>query len=192
MNEWNEYLELNYKIVSAPDLGSKLNLLSDQIMELVQEKSGILFTAGNGGSATTADHFAADLSLTNKRVGEKIRASCLNSHLGLNSALANDIHYADALSEQLKNYESDCHLLISFSASGNSSNLINLHNTASKMGIQSWSFLGFDGGEILKIDKVNTVLFPDSLKNYGIVENIHLMACHYMVERINGMLGNKR
>ena len=45
-------------------------------------------------------------------------------------------------------------------------------------------FVGFTGGEILNIEKVNVIYFPDSEKNYGKVENLHLSTTHYVVDRL--------
>ena len=180
---------LNTGVISVSGIDSKLSSLISRLAQVSQDKTSLVFTAGNGGSATTADHFAADLSLTNKRIGYPIPAICLNSHLGLNSALSNDISYEFALSEQLKNFRSGKHLLIVFSASGNSKNLLNLLNTAAKMGIESWAFLGFSGGEIARMSEVNTLTFFDKLHNYGVAENAHLLACHYVIEQTNLALG---
>ena len=188
MSDWEKYIERNTAIASSPRLDQQLSTLISRITQISNDKTSLIFTAGNGGSATTADHFAADLSLTNKRVGHKIPAICLNSHLGLNSALSNDMTYGLALSEQLKNFAIGKHLLIVFSASGNSKNLINLLKTATDLGIQSWAFLGFNGGEIGKMTGTNILLFPDDHCNYGIVENVHLTACHFVIEQVNSIL----
>lgn len=189
MSTWEEYIKLNADIISAPGIHTKLNSLILRLMQIPKGELSLIFTAGNGGSATTADHFAADLSLTNKRVGYPIAAICLNSHLGLNTALSNDISYEFVFSEQLKNYKGGDHVVIIFSASGNSKNLLNLLSTATKMGIESWAFLGFNGGEIARMSGINTLVFSDYSHNYGVAENAHLVACHYVIEQINGALG---
>lgn len=111
-----------------------------------------------------------------------IRSICLNSHLGLNSALSNDLGYDLALENQLRNFEGDTHIVVVFSASGNSSNLIKLLNYAVLRRLQCWAFLGFCGGEIRKNNKIEHLLFTDEEKNYGLVENIHLTASHFVID----------
>lgn len=189
MSTWDDYIALNSRIICTPGIDEMLSTLILRIIQIGKDRSSLIFTAGNGGSATTADHFAADLSLTNRRTGYPIPAICLNSHLGLNSALSNDMNYDFALSEQLKNFANGNHLLIIFSASGNSRNLVNLLTLATSMGIESWAFLGFDGGEISRISAANSLLFPDNMNNYGIAENAHLLACHFIIEQVNLGLG---
>jgi len=189
MTAWEQYLKANNSVISESQISQKLFALISKLVTIANEKSSLVFTAGNGGSATTADHFAADLALTNKRVGHQIPAICLNSHLGLNSALSNDLNYEDSLSEHLKNFKSGGHTLVVFSASGNSQNLINLLNTASSMGMESWALLGFDGGKIAKMPQTHSLVFFDKFKNYGIAENSHLLASHFIIEQVNLNLG---
>ena len=166
----------------------EVTLLLKELIRTIQlfseSSNGIIFTAGNGGSATTADHFAADLSLMNLRTGHKFRSICLNSHMGLNTALANDVSYDDALHLQFQNYDNKENLLIVFSASGNSPNIVNLLKNAINYGLNCWAFLGFDGGKSKTIDGINSIIFPDINRNYGIVENIHLMATHFIIDEL--------
>jgi len=175
-------------VLGKSDVEAPLDKLVSEIVKIATKQNSVIFTAGNGGSATTADHFAADLALTKKRVGTRVRSVCLNSHLALNSALANDLGYENSLAEQLENFTSDENILVIFSASGNSQNLLKLLAAATTLGVKSWAFLGFDGGKISKLEAVNTLTFPDELKNYGIAENLHLMAAHYVVEQVNETL----
>jgi len=158
--------------------------LSEVIYKISQSKSPFILTAGNGGSATTADHFAADLSLSKKRGGKVITAICLNSHLGLSTALSNDITYEEALSCQLENYLDAVSLLVVFSASGNSKNIVKLLEVATQHEIPSWAMLGFNGGIVSSMADVNKILFPDPNRNYGLIENVHLSACHYVVDEL--------
>ena len=191
MSTWDDYLKANIELFSTPELEGSISKLIGNIISHAKGNPNLILTAGNGGSATTADHFAADLSLTNKRIGYPIPAICLNSHLGLNTALANDVDYALALSEQLANFSFVNKTLIVFSASGNSKNLINLLSSGIELGITSWAVLGFDGGDIQKMPGVNSIVFPDKQRNYGNAENAHLILCHYVVDRINEILGVK-
>lgn len=192
MDDWKIYLGRHEFLVSsaAREQSRMLSQLGHALIASSTKSQSIIFTAGNGGSASTADHFTADLGQTKKRTGYPIRSICLNSHVGLNSALSNDLSYEDALMEQLKNFPSNENMLVVFSASGNSKNIIRLLEFASSCGIPSWAFLGFDGGHIFNMKGIKSILFPDKTQNFGLVENIHLMACHFLIdfitERIKG------
>jgi D-sedoheptulose 7-phosphate isomerase len=73
-------------------------------------------------------------------------------------------------------------LVVTFSASGNSENIIRLHKSASSVGIPSYAFLGFDGGKVQALQNINHVLFKSRNGLYGEVENLHLAACHYLID----------
>lgn len=184
METWKEYVSRHQSLVSNSNSENVdlLRELGHALADSAMNFNTIVFTAGNGGSASTADHFTADLSQAKKRTGRSIRSLCLNAHLPLNSAFSNDISYEEALTAQLQNYKSKDHILVVFSASGNSRNIINLLNFATSVGMQTWAFLGFDGGQIIKMKNVKSLIFPDKMRDYGLVENIHLMACHYLID----------
>jgi D-sedoheptulose 7-phosphate isomerase len=84
-----------------------------------------IITLGNGGSAITALHFVTDW---NKSIflstGRPFRGRSLVDNLGLVSAYANDLSYADVFVEQLKNIMSPGDLVVLISGSGNSENIV--------------------------------------------------------------------
>src|ERR671931_101646 len=85
-----------------------------------------VFTLGNGGSASTASHMAADLAKNTIRANmRRFRVLSLNDNHALLTALANDLGYENVFSEQLKNLIRPGDLLIAISASGNSPNVVN-------------------------------------------------------------------
>jgi D-sedoheptulose 7-phosphate isomerase len=182
MESWSNYLNQHVEPHNSPAVASGINNFVSAIIKLVGDPDAVIFTLGNGGSATTADHFAADLALMNVRVKKIVRAICLNSQIGLNTALSNDIGYSDALSTQLKNFPSKKHLLVCFSASGNSENILRAAEIARQNGQEVWAFVGFDGGEVLKSKKFKVIHFETNNSEYGKVENLHLIACHYVID----------
>jgi D-sedoheptulose 7-phosphate isomerase len=182
---WGNYLSRQSELALAGEKNENLlRELCDDILKASNSESSLILTAGNGGSATTADHFAADLSLSRKRGGVTLSAICLNSHLGLNTALSNDVSYEDALAVHLENYINVAALLIVFSASGNSKNILKLLQIAVQNEIPSWALLGFDGGLVASIPDVKKLIFPDKTRNYGLTENIHLSATHFIVDQL--------
>src|ERR671938_226480 len=85
-----------------------------------------VFTLGNGGSASTASHMAADLA--KNTIGpnmRRFRVLSLNDSTPMLTALANDLGYEHVFSEQLKNLIRAGDLVIALSASGSSPNVLN-------------------------------------------------------------------
>ena len=184
MVSFSEYVSSQNHIVESSDNTFVMDSLIECIWDLSKDPSSIVFTAGNGGSASTAEHFSADLGQMEKRTGHEVRSVCLNSQMALNSALANDLNYENAITTQLSSFKNFNYILVIFSASGNSKNMLNAIKFSLEKNKKVYCFVGFNGGEIVDIKKANSVYFPDVNKNYGLVENLHLMASHYIVDRL--------
>jgi D-sedoheptulose 7-phosphate isomerase len=75
-------------------------------------------------------------------------------------------------------------LVIGFSASGNSANVINALKYCSEAEVESYCFLGFNGGSLLQSGITRNIHFSTELKLYGLVENLHLIACHYVIDKL--------
>ena len=64
-------------------------------------KESRIFVCGNGGSASTAEHFSADFSTGSSRRGRGLSVSCLNSNQSILTQIANDFTYSDIFTQQL-------------------------------------------------------------------------------------------
>lgn len=140
-------------------------------------KKASIFLAGNGGSASTAQHFSIDLGVGSNSYVQDYKTYCLSDNQSQVTAIANDFSYNEIFSRQLQHYGRPGDCVIVFSASGNSSNLISLLQTAKNMGIHTIAVLGFDGGRIKEMAD-SVVHFETSLGEYGLVEDLHLSLCH--------------
>jgi phosphoheptose isomerase len=91
------------------------------IQEIVKKIQGARFVwvCGNGGSASTAEH------LTNDLFSKGIKAICLNSNVSIMTMIANDFGYEYVFSKQLDLYADENDLVIAFSVSGESPNVLN-------------------------------------------------------------------
>jgi len=184
MQSFSGYISSQNSIASNLRGADALDKLIESISDAASNPNSIVFTIGNGGSASTAEHFSADLAQMEKRTGHAVRSFCLNSQIALSSAFANDRDYSTALSDQLASFKGSNYILVAFSASGNSRNILSAVNFSLAAGKDVHCFVGFSGGEVLNIEKINVIYFPDSGKNYGMAENLHLTAAHYVVDRL--------
>jgi D-sedoheptulose 7-phosphate isomerase len=145
-----------------------------------------VFTLGNGGSASTASHMAADLAKNTISANmRRFRVLSLNDNQALLTALANDLGYQNVFSEQLKNLIRAGDLLIALSASGNSPNVINAIRYAQRQCAEVVGILGFQGGEAARLADVSIVVPSD---HYGIVEDVHLIINHILVDHFRHRL----
>jgi D-sedoheptulose 7-phosphate isomerase len=181
-----------------------LDRLSDSLREIhapkVSELGDILYRAyhigssvfivGNGGSASTASHMAADLA--KNTIGPhmtRFRVLSLNDNMSLVTALANDEGYENVFREQLINLIRPSDVLIAISASGNSPNVLRAIEYATSRQAQTVGLLGFDGGRALEL--VDHAIHVRS-HDYGVIEDAHLILNHILVEYFQQRLAEER
>jgi D-sedoheptulose 7-phosphate isomerase len=179
---FQEYLELPIRELSPSNPQIRIDRLLQELREVVIS-GGTILTIGNGGSAATADHFAADLNLLRVRKGVPCRAVPLASLQSEYSALANDLGFEFVFSNLILSHATPTDLVVAFSASGSSPNLIKAIETCLSNRITVYPIVGFDGGLSLQISE-NTIHFPQADRNYGVAENIQLAFCHYISDRL--------
>ena len=170
---------------------SCLNELSRQdIVEVVDaiisahEKGKRIFMMGNGGSATTASHFARDLSIGTAVEGKpRVKALSLADNIAAITSLANDIDYRSIFKEQLIGQLSEGDVVIGITASGNSSNVLEAIEYARSQGATTVGLIGFGGGKLKDLVHKSIIL---SSRDYGQVEDTHLALDHiisYLVKK---------
>lgn len=141
-----------------------------------------VFLAGNGGSASTVNHFSVDWSKGLATIcGRPMRAYSLVSNIPLITALSNDNSYEAIFSDSLKYFAKQGDMLLIVSGSGNSKNVINAVQTAKDLGLKSIGLTGYDGGQVSKLVDFNANVPFDNMQ---IVEDIHSMFGHFVLEYI--------
>jgi D-sedoheptulose 7-phosphate isomerase len=176
---------------------STLQLTMDQlpqqviadVIELLQQarmKGNQVFILGNGGSASTASHFACDLAKNTRQEGlPHFRVIGLTDNMAMFSALANDEGYENVFSEQLASLVRPGDIVIAISASGNSKNVIHAAETAHRYDATVIGFTGFDGGRLGQLANINILVNSRIIEH---VEDIHLMLEHLIVSSIKGQV----
>lgn len=160
----------------------------DKVVELLfagWQKGNQVFTCGNGGSASTATHFACDLAKTTIVDGKRrFRAYCLNDNIPLISALINDEGFDNLFYEQLKNMFQPGDILICISVHGGagqdkaglwSQNLLKAMQYVQNNGGKTIGLAGFDGGPMKEIADACVVVPAESTPQ---VESFHLTLEH--------------
>lgn len=177
-------------------LGGCLRELShqdiDEIASIIFEaykKGKQIFIMGNGGSATTASHFARDLTIGAAVQGKpRLKVISLTDNVALITALANDIDYGSIFYEQLLGQLNEGDVVIGISASGNSPNVLKAIEFARNNEVVTIGFIGFGGGKLKQLVHKCVVL---SSKDYGQVEDVHLSLAHIISYLVKEKLTNE-
>src|SRR6201997_645558 len=107
-----------------------------------------VFFCGNGGSGGNANHLANDfLYAFTKTPGSGLRVHSLSANPSVITCLANDEGYEQVFSLQLAVLARPRDVLITFSGSGNSPNILKALEEARKIGMTSYAVLGYAGGK---------------------------------------------
>jgi D-sedoheptulose 7-phosphate isomerase len=141
------------------------------------ESGRMVFTFGNGGSASLASHLACDLGKGTAYCngGKRLRVLALTDNLPTLTAWANDSGYEDVFSEQLRNFAEAQDVAFAISGSGNSKNVLNALQAAREVGATTVGITGFQGGEMKSLCDI-CVVVPSN--NMQIIEDLHLSIAH--------------
>jgi len=135
-----------------------------------------IFVCGNGGSASTASHFACDIVKGASFQREKrFRIMALTDSLPTITAYSNDVSYECAFAEQLKNFAGAGDILMTISGSGNSPNVIAANEEAKKLGCKTIALTGRNGGKLGPLADLN-IQVP--VPHMGRIEDAHMIVCH--------------
>ena len=185
MNKLSEKLIADY-FADGQKILSKVSSLEvaalASAIEKVRVSGSTVYNAGNGGSASTASHFATDIGIGSQMRSKPVRAISLCDNSAVTTAISNDIGYSAVFERQLRLLAQPDDLLIVISASGNSQNLVNVVAAAYDLGVPTYSMTGFDGGKLKEMTQGANVHVESIHGAYGLVEDAHLAICHAVTQ----------
>jgi len=149
-----------------------------KVIELAIKRNKNIFTCGNGGSASVSNHFLCDFNKgikidSKKKIKPKVFS--LTNSIEMMSAISNDLNYEKVFSFQLENYSNKNDILICFSCSGSSKNILEVVKFAKRKKLKTIGFLGFAN---IKNEKLFDYSININFKNYGVTEDIFQILMH--------------
>lgn len=142
-----------------------------------RERGAKILFIGNGGSASTASHFANDLSIGTRCPERPFRAISLTDNLSIITAVGNDYGYHDIFVRQLRTLAKPGDVLVGISASGNSPNILEAFAFARASGLTTVALTAFDGGKMRPMADAG-VHVPTQTGEYGPAEDGHMILDH--------------
>jgi D-sedoheptulose 7-phosphate isomerase len=131
-----------------------------------------VYIFGNGGSATTASHFACDLNKS-----AKLKAFALTD-IALTTAWANDRNYIEVFANQIDHLIEPNDVAIGISASGESLNVLDAIEVAKNKGAHTIGFSG-EGGRLKYAAEVAITVPSSDIEQ---IEDAHLIICHIITK----------
>jgi D-sedoheptulose 7-phosphate isomerase len=179
--------DLKAQLKELQELAVKMEQLLPQVEEILPlftecfQKGNTVFACGNGGSAADALHLCEELVGRYRGNRRALPAICLNADATAITCIANDWSFDAIYSRQLEALGRTGDVLVAFSTSGNSGNILEALTTARARGITTVLLTGKDGGKGKNLAD-HTLIIPSP--NTARIQEIHTWILHVIMEEI--------
>lgn len=183
---FRDYANKLSSVLAAADWAPVLTL--SQMILKVRNTKGRVFLCGNGGSAANAMHLATDLVYAvAETTGMGVDAIALSANPAVLTCLGNDTGYENIFGEQLAVSGREGDLLIVFSGSGSSQNVLHAIEVAHKLKMQTVAITGFDGGKCKQIAQLSIHFDVNDMQ---LSEDLQLSVGHMVMKWLNTEIDN--
>ena len=146
---------------------------------------GKILACGNGGSAADAQHLSAELVGRFREERQALAAIALTADTALLTALGNDYGYERVFARQVEGLAQRGDVLMAFSTSGNSANVVQAAQTAHRLGCTVVGFTGARGGELAGHADV---LLKAPSNTVARIQEVHTLCIHVLCESLDALL----
>jgi len=165
-------------LLSNEELLDTLEKVVDVIVTAYQAEKRLFF-CGNGGSAADAQHLAAEFTGRFYKDRLSLPAEALHCNTSYLTAVGNDYSFDDIYARMIKGTARIGDVLIGFSTSGNSTNIVKAFEAAKEKGVVTIGFTGSSGGAMKKItDYLLKVPSADTPR----IQECHILLGHLMCQ----------
>lgn len=172
------------KVISDKGLILEIESITTKIIKAFKDGNKLLL-CGNGGSASDAQHIAAELSGRFNKERKPLYAEALHVNSSYMTAVSNDYGFESTYSRMLEAIGKKGDVLIALSTSGNSENVVNAVKMANSLGMLSVGMSGATGGEIKELCQHN-IIIPSS--NTARIQEAHIIVGHIFCQIIEEKL----
>jgi len=162
-------------------LEPEIDTLVENIRQCLASGNKVLFF-GNGGSASDAQHLAAEFVVRYYKQRKPLAAIALTTDTSIITAHGNDYSFDTIFDRQIQALAKPGDIAIGLSTSGNSGNVINGLNTAKQAGCITIAFTGQQGGQLLNIADDCICIPSDETAR---VQEGHIIIGHYLCEALD-------
>lgn len=172
------------KVISDKELILEIETITTKIIKAFKDGNKLLL-CGNGGSASDAQHIAAELSGRFIKERKPLYAEALHVNSSYMTAVSNDYGFESTYSRMLEAIGKKGDVLIALSTSGNSENVVNAVKMANSLEMLSVGMSGATGGKIKELCQHN-IIIPSS--NTARIQEAHIIVGHIFCQIIEEKL----
>ena len=151
-----------------------LKMVGDMLLQCLLGGRKILI-CGNGGSASDAQHFAAEIVGRFEKERRAYPAVALSTDTSILTAVGNDYGYDEVFARQVEGLGQPGDMLLGISTSGGSENVIRAVKQGKSMDMQTVGLLGKDGGALKRMVGQPIVVESDTTAR---IQEIHIFILH--------------
>ena len=172
------------KVINDKGLILEIEKITTKIIKAFKDGNKLLL-CGNGGSASDAQHIAAELSGRFIKERKPLYAEALHVNSSYMTAVSNDYGFESTYSRMLEAIGKKGDVLIALSTSGNSENVVNAIKMANSLEMLSVGMSGASGGKINELCQHN-IIIPSS--NTARIQEAHIIVGHIFCQIIEDKL----
>ena len=172
------------KVINDKGLILEIETITTKIIKAFKDGNKLLL-CGNGGSASDAQHIAAELSGRFIKERKPLYAEALHVNSSYMTAVSNDYGFEYTYSRMLEAIGKKGDVLIALSTSGNSENVVNAIKMANSLEMLSVGMSGASGGKIKELCQHN-IIIPSS--NTARIQEAHIIVGHIFCQIIEDKL----
>ena len=184
-NNFLQNQEINIATISK--ITPSIEKATLKIFSMIKD-SGKLMSCGNGGSSGDAQHITSEFINRFETERKEMPAISLNSDTATITSIANDYDYKYIFSKQISAIGTSKDLLMAFTTSGNSENIIEAINIAQKNNIGVILVTGNNGGKASKILTNNDIEICVPSNRTSRIQEMHLITIHAICECLDNHL----
>lgn len=172
------------KINTADTLLPIIEFASEKFVQCLLDGNKIL-SCGNGGSACDALHFSSEMLNRYKHERPSLPAIALTADMATLTSIANDAHYNEVFSKQIRALGASNDILLAISTSGNSANILNAIKSAHDRQMKVVALTGYDGGKIPAILNDEDIEIRVPSNDTPRIQETHLLIIHCICDVID-------
>ncbi|RME34940.1 MAG: phosphoheptose isomerase [Gammaproteobacteria bacterium] len=147
-----------------------------------------ILICGNGGSAADAQHFSAELLNRFEMERPGLPAIALTTDTSTLTSIANDYHYDETFSRQVRALGQPGDLLVAITTSGGSPNILRAIDAAREKEMQVLLLSGRDGGEAATLLAEEDLEIRVPGRSTARIQEVHILALHCICDLIDTIL----
>lgn len=147
-----------------------------------------ILCCGNGGSAADAQHFSSELVNRFERERPGLPAIALTTDASTLTSIANDYDFAEVFAKQLRALGAAGDVLLAYSTSGRSPNVVRALEAARERGLGAVLVSGRDGGAAARALGPGDVEIRVPATSTARIQEVHLMVTHCLCDLIDETL----